>query len=125
MTAALSGFGMKVADIERSTAFYTECIGLRKGATFANGTMQQLMGGESEVPSLLLVNRTPGAADPAIGAGVEKVVIACDDLAATYERVLAAGGTSVSEPGGGEVPGLTVAMVQDPDGYTVELVQFG
>jgi predicted enzyme related to lactoylglutathione lyase len=52
-------------------------------------------------------------------------VLACDDVAETYERALAEGGTSQLEPRRIETMGLTVAMVRDPDGYLIELVKQG
>jgi predicted enzyme related to lactoylglutathione lyase len=50
-------------------------------------------------------------------------VLLCDDVASAYERALAEGGTSEMEPRTIEAMGITVAMVRDPDGYKVELVE--
>jgi len=48
------------------------------------------------------------------------VAFACDDVAAAYDRALAAGATAITEPT--QKPwGQTVAYVRDRDGVIVEL----
>jgi lactoylglutathione lyase len=122
-SAWISGFAIRVADVERSTTFYTQSFGLRKGDSFGGGNMQQLVGTEDEATSLLLVNRSPGTAAPEVGTGVEKLLITCDDLASAYALALVQGGASVAEPRRIDAMQLTVAMVRDLDGYVIELIQ--
>jgi catechol 2,3-dioxygenase-like lactoylglutathione lyase family enzyme len=50
--------------------------------------------------------------------------VACDDLDALLERLVAAGGEAVSEPvvvDSGANAGSRAVYVRDPDGHTVEL----
>ena len=122
----ISGFGINVADLDRSTEFYTRGLGLQEKGKYDLGHMLEvLVGTESDPVSILLIKYTDRTEAPDIGTGYEKIVLACDDVAGSYERALAEGGTSQLEPRTIEAMGLTVAMVRDPDGYLIELVKQG
>ncbi len=120
----ISGFGINVADLDRSTEFYTRGLGLQEKGKYDLGHMHEvLIGSDGDAVSILLIKHTARTEAPDIGTGYEKIVLACDDVAAVYERALAEGGTSQLEPRTIEQMGLTVAMVRDPDGYLIELVK--
>ncbi len=122
----ISGFGINVADLDRSADFYTRGLGLQEKGKYDLGHMHEvLVGAEGDAVSILLIKYTSRDGAPDIGTGYEKIVLACDDVAAAYERALAEGGTSQLEPRTIEAMGLTVAMVRDPDGYLIELVKQG
>jgi lactoylglutathione lyase len=119
----ISGFGINVADLDRSTDFYTRGLGLHEKAKYDLGHMHEvLVGTEGDAISILLIKYTSRSDAPDIGTGYEKIVLLCDDVASAYERALAEGGASEMEPRTIEAMGITVAMVRDPDGYKVELV---
>jgi lactoylglutathione lyase len=120
----ISGFGINVADLDRSTEFYTRGLGLQEKGKYDLGHMHEvLIGSDADAVSILLIKHTARTEAPDIGTGYEKIVLACDDVAGVYERALAEGGTSQLEPRTIEAMGLTVAMVRDPDGYLIELVK--
>jgi len=122
----ISGFGINVSDLDRSADFYTRALGLQEKGKYDLGHMLEvLVGSEGAAVSILLVKYTDRSEAPEIGTGFEKIVLACDDVAAVYERALAEGGTSQLEPRTIEAMKLTVAMVRDPDGYLIELVKQG
>ncbi len=122
----ISGFGINVSDLDRSTEFYTRGLGLQEKGKYDLGHMLEvLVGTESDAVSILLIKYTDRSEAPDIGTGYEKIVLACDDVAGTYERAMAEGATSQLEPRTIEAMGLTVAMVRDPDGYLIELVKQG
>jgi lactoylglutathione lyase len=122
----ISGFGINVADLDRSTEFYTRGLGLQEKGKYDLGHMLEVLVGTDGGPvSILLIKYTDRSEAPDLGTGYEKIVLACDDVAGTYERALAEGGTSHVEPRTIEAMGLTVAMVRDPDGYLIELVRQG
>ena len=52
-----------------------------------------------------------------------KLYVNTDDIEATYQAALDAGGTTVSAPERMERWPVTIAFVTDPDGYQVELVE--
>jgi lactoylglutathione lyase len=126
MSIQISGFGINVADLDRSADFYTRGLGLQEKGKYDLGHMHEvLVGTDGDAVSILLIKYTSRSEAPDIGTGYEKIVLLCDDVAGAYERALAEGGTSEMEPRTIEAMGITVAMVRDPDGYKVELVEQG
>ena len=122
----ISGFGINVSDLDRSTEFYTRGLGLQEKGKYDLGHMLEVLVGTDGGPvSILLIKYTNRSEAPDLGTGYEKIVLSCDDVAGAYERALAEGGTSYLEPRTIEAMGLTVAMVRDPDGYLIELVRQG
>jgi lactoylglutathione lyase len=122
----ISGFGINVSDLDRSTEFYTRGLGLvEKGKYDLGHMLEVLVGSETDAVSILLIKYTDRSDAPDIGTGFEKLVLACADVAGSYERALAEGATSQLEPRTIEAMSLTVAMVRDPDGYLIELVEQG
>ena len=122
----ISGFGINVSDLDRSADFYTRGLGLQEKGKYDLGHMHEvLVGTEGDAVSILLIKHTAREGAPDIGTGYEKIVLACDDVAASYERAMAHGATSQLEPRTIEAMRLTVAMVRDPDGYLIELVRQG
>lgn len=120
----ISGFGINVSDLDRSADFYTRGLGLEEKGKYDLGHMHEVLVGPDDGPvSVLLIKYTSRSDAPDIGTGYEKIVLLVDDVAAAYERALAQGGTTEMEPKRLEGMGITVAMVLDPDGYKVELVQ--
>ena len=122
----ISGFGVNVADLDRSAEFYSRGLGLQEKGKYDLGHMHEvLMGVEGDDVSILLIKYTKRTEAPDLGTGYEKIVLACEDVAGAYERAMAEGATSVLEPRTIEDMHLTVAMVKDPDGYLIELVKHG
>ncbi len=122
----ISGFGINVTDLDRSADFYTRALGLQEKGKYDLGhLLEVLVGSEGDAVSILLMKYTDRSEAPDLGTGFEKIVLACDDVAAVYERALAEGGTSQLEPRTIEAMNLTVALVRDPDGYLIELVKQG
>jgi len=120
----ISGFGINVADLDRSADFYTRGLGLQEKGKYDLGHMHEVrVGTEADAVSILLIKHTARSEAPDIGTGYEKIVLVCEDVPGAYERALAEGGTSEVEPRTIEAMGLTVAVVRDPDGYKVELVE--
>jgi lactoylglutathione lyase len=122
----ISGFGINVADLDRSAEFYTRGLGLQEKGKYDLGHMHEvLVGSDGDAVSILLIKHTARSEPPDLGTGYEKIVLVCDDVGGAYERAVAEGGTSEVEPRAIAAMGLTVAMVRDPDGYLVELVEQG
>src|SRR3954467_15011711 len=122
----VSGFGINVSDLDRSTDFYTRGLGLQEKGKYDLGHMHEvLVGAEGDAVSILLIKYTSRDGAPGVVTGYGEIVLGCDDVAAAYARALAEGGTSQLEPRTIEAMSLTVAMVRDPDGYLIELVKHG
>jgi glyoxylase I family protein len=119
--------GIIVSDIEASLAFYRDRLGLEKvqEVPLWFGTMHRLAFGDSFVK---LVD--PKEAVPAGTPGLHSVlgfryitfqVANIDALCAE----LTAGGVNFVVEKNEFMPGVTIAMVNDPDGNIVEFVQRG
>jgi lactoylglutathione lyase len=120
----ISGFGINVDDLDRSAEFYTKALGLQEKMKLDLGEMHEVMvAGEGDSASILLVKHSERTGAPESGSGYEKIVLLTDDVDAAHERAAANGGTSVKEPWDLAKMGIRVALVRDPDGYLIELIQ--
>ena len=82
-----------------------------------------LVGGEHDTRAILLVKHSKRTDKPKPGNGFEKIALVTDDVSCAYERVAAQGGSSVTEPRILEQMGIRMALVRDPDGYLIELIE--
>jgi lactoylglutathione lyase len=116
--------GLRVADLERSVAFYTsvgyEVLGDVPATDLGTLTMLKLPGDEF-VALELVHDAALGRVEP---GGLSHFVIQVEDVHATVAN-LAARGLKADEPGSPD--GSTdfwTAWVTDPDGYRIEFVQW-
>ena len=120
----LSGFGINVTDLDRSVEFYTNALGLEEKTKIDIGELHEvLVGGADDRVGILLVKHADRTDVPVPGNGFEKIVIATDDIDALYERATTQGGESVKEPFEIKSFEMKLALVRDPDGYLLELVE--
>jgi lactoylglutathione lyase len=116
--------GLRVADLERSLAFYTR-LGYEVVGTVPEtelGSLSMLKLPDDEFVSVELVH------DSAAGAiaprGLSHLVIHVEDLHATIAR-LAAGGIHADVPKSPDgSDDFWTCWLADPDGYRIELVQW-
>ena len=116
--------GLRVADIERSLAFYTglgyDVLGGVPGTELGTLTMLKLPG--DEFVSLELVDDP--SEDRVEPGSLSHVVIQVEDLHATVTH-LAARGIEAAEPGSPDgSEDFWTSWVEDPDGHRIELVQW-
>ena len=116
--------GLRVADLERSIAFYTsigyEVLGDVPGTELGTLTMLKLPGDEYVVLELVH-DPTHGRVEP---GGLSHLVIQVEDMHATVTH-LTARGIQTEEPGSPDGSAdLWTTWVTDPDGYRIELVQW-
>ena len=116
--------GLRVSDPERSVAFYEaigyDVVGVVPESGIGELTMLQLP--DDPFVSLELVhNPAAGSVDP---GSFNHLVVQVDDVRATVAR-LAAVGIDSDPPGSPDgSDDFWTAMITDPDGYRVELVQW-
>ena len=131
MTAKLAkpalDLGAVTGDIGRALAFYTGPLGLRKLEEIpfpGVGVLHRLAVGEAFF-KLLAPERPPAARAPGGGItggiGFRYVTFAISNLDETVEACRSAGAKILVEPRALR-PGVRMAMVEDPDGNTVELL---
>jgi lactoylglutathione lyase len=117
-------FGLRVADLERSLAFYTavgyEVVGSVPGTAFGHLTMLKLP--DDDFVTIELVHDPTNAVD--LGTGLNHFVIKVESLDATITELTAQGidaDTPESPDGSGD---LRTTWITDPDGNRIELVQW-
>lgn len=118
---------LRVVDLDRSIAFYTEVLGMRllRRTDYPEGRFTLAFVGyqpESEGAVIELThNWDVTAYEP--GNAFGHLAIGVADAAAACERIRAAGGKVVREAGPMKHGSTVIAFVEDPDGYKVELIQ--
>ena len=114
----VSGLGLRVSDLERSMKFYTEVLGLQVDAKVpgkSGQVVEYLLGmtGDTQADTLIVLSQGEVVADAKRFGRIVLVVPSGRKMA---ERLAAAG-----YPPARIVDGTNI--IQDPDGYTIELYQ--
>jgi lactoylglutathione lyase len=114
--------GIRVRDLDRSTRFYTEGLGLHRGPSgrmAAGGLWQELKDAESG--AILELNFYPGAPPYREGDELDHLGFRVDDLEDTVRRLEALGARVRIPPfaEGDE----RLAFLSDPDGVWVEVYE--
>jgi len=118
---------LRVIDLERSLAFYTDVLGMhllrRKDYPGGRFTLAFVgYGDESETAVVELTHNWDATSyDP--GNGFGHIAIGADDIYTMCEGIKKAGGKVVREPGPMKHDSTVIAFVEDPDGYQIELIQ--
>lgn len=120
---------LRVGDLERSTRFYTDVLGMRLLRKSDRPDQKYTLafvgyGDEAEGAVLeLTYNYGVNHYDP--GAGFGHIAIEVDDAAAACAAVRAKGGAVTREAGPVKGGTTIIAFVADPDGYKIELIERG
>jgi len=125
MGTSVGQFCINVTDIERSTKFYEELIGVPvQRRVEAEGFEEVILAADDGTGSRLQLAHHDGHDGPIDhGDALWKFYFNVDDAAAVYQRVVDAGYEGESAPQRLDRWPVTVAFVLDPDGYRIELVQ--
>jgi lactoylglutathione lyase len=114
-----------VSDIERSIRFYTDIIGLTlQGRTEIDDVHEAHLAADEGGGRLQLAERYNGAQPIDHGFALWKIYMRVDDCATTHAKAVEAGHESTMAPTRLERWPVTVAFVNDPDGYSIELIQY-
>ena len=117
---------VRVRDLERSIAFYRDVLGMtvRKRADYSEGryTLAFLSYGAGQAEIELTHNW--GEHTYAVGSGFGHLAIAVDSVERAT-RLFQSRGARILRPAGlrTDAPGETIAFIEDPDQYRIELVQ--
>jgi lactoylglutathione lyase len=119
----LTAVGIGVSDLERSTAFYRDVLGMQLQRTFKLDHMDEVMLAHEGRSAVVLMHYTDGSARSYRDNPV-KLVFYVSDPAAIAAKVKAAGWPVTHEPAPNTaMGGLVIGMAKDPDGYVIELIQ--
>jgi lactoylglutathione lyase len=118
---------LRVGDLERSLAFYTEVLGMRllRRNDYPEGKFTLAFVGyqdESEAAALELTYNW-GVDKYELGTAYGHIAIDVPDARAACEEIKRRGGNVVREAGPMKGGTTVIAFVQDPDGYKIELIQ--
>lgn len=124
MATTVGQYCIYVSDIEASIRFYTELIGLElQGRTEIDDVHEAHLAAAEGGGRMQLAQRHRGGRPIDHGFALWKTYMNVDDCAATHDRVVAAGFRSTMPPTRLDRWPVTVAFVEDPDGYAVELIE--
>ncbi|MDF1629221.1 MAG: lactoylglutathione lyase [Alcanivoracaceae bacterium] len=117
---------LRVADLDRSIAFYTEVLGMRllRRKDFPEGRFTLAFVSyqdESEGAAIELTHNWD-TKHYDLGTGYGHVALAVEDVYAACDRIRDKGGKITREPGPMKHGSTVLAFVEDPDGYKIELL---
>ncbi len=120
---------IRVGDLERSLAFYTEVLGMTvlRRQDYPDGRFTLAFvgfGPEAEQAALELTHNWDTRSYE-LGTGFGHVAIDVEDAYAACAAIKARGGVVAREAGPMKHGSTVIAFVQDPDGYKIELIQRG
>lgn len=117
---------LRVGDLEKSIAFYTEVLGMkllrRKDYPDGKYTLAFVGYGDEADTAVLELTYNWGVSSYEIGSGYGHVAIQVNDIRKACEDVAAKGGQVTYGPAlhGGAT---WIAFVADPDGYKIEFIE--
>lgn len=118
---------LRVGDLDKSLAFYTEVLGMRllRKEDYPEGRFTLAFvgyGAESETAVIELTHNWDTAAYD-LGNAFGHVALEVDNAAAACDAVRAKGGKVVREAGPMKHGTTVIAFVEDPDGYKIEFIE--
>lgn len=120
---------LRVGDLERSIAFYTEVLGmtLLRRKDYPEGKFTLAFVGyqpESEGAVIELTHNWETSSYD-LGNGYGHIALEVDDAYEACEKIKQRGGNVVREAGPMKHSTTVIAFIEDPDGYKIELIQAG
>jgi catechol 2,3-dioxygenase-like lactoylglutathione lyase family enzyme len=113
---------INVSDLDRAVAFW-ELLGLSCTSRTSISGAEEAIVENPDVGGKLQLARHDEGGPIAFGDAMWKLYLTVDDAAALHDAAVAAGHRSFAAPKRVDEWNVTVALVRDPDGYLVELVQ--
>ena len=116
----------RVGNLQKSIDFYTHVLGmtLLRQHDYPEGkfTLAFIGYGDEANNTVIELTYNYGVEQYDLGKGYGHIALGCDNVYATCDKIRAAGGKIVREPGP-MLHGTTIlAFVEDPDGYKIELL---
>lgn len=118
---------IRVGDLEKSLDFYTRVLGMqllrKKDYPEGRFTLAFVGYGPEESNTVLELTWNWDTPKYELGSGFGHLALGTEDIHGTCEKIRAAGGRIVREPGPMKHGTTVIAFAEDPDGYRVELIQ--
>ncbi|CEA06337.1 lactoylglutathione lyase [Pseudomonas saudimassiliensis] len=117
---------LRVGDLEKSIAFYTDVLGMtllrRKDYPDGRFTLAFVGYGNEAENSVLELTHNWDTPSYDLGNGYGHIAIEVNDVYKACEQIKASGGKVVREAGPMLHGASILAFVEDPDGYKIELL---
>lgn len=118
---------LRVGDLDRSIAFYTEVLGMRllRRQDYPEGKFTLAFIGYTDEAEGAVIELTHnwGVTQYELGTAFGHIAIAVPDAARACDEIRARGGKVIREAGPMKHGSTVIAFVEDPDGYKIELIQ--
>jgi lactoylglutathione lyase len=118
---------IRVGDLDKSIAFYTEVLGMHliRRQDYPDGRFTLAFVGYGDEANEAVLELTHNWDTPAydLGNGYGHVALAVPDAAAACAAIRERGGKVVREAGPMKHGKTVIAFVEDPDGYKIELIE--
>lgn len=120
---------LRVGDLDRSIAFYTEVLGMRllrrKDYPAGKFTLAFVGYGDEADHSVIELTYNWDTASYDIGSGFGHLAIEVEDASQACEAARKQGARVVREAGPMNAGTTIIAFIEDPDGYKIEFIQRG
>ena len=117
---------IRVGDLEKSIAFYTEALGmtLMRRHDYPEGKFTLAFVGYGDETSSAVIELTHnwGTDSYELGEGYGHIALEVDDVYQATEEIRGRGGKIIRDAGPMNAGTTIIAFVEDPDGYQVELI---
>ena len=117
---------LRVGDMDKSIAFYTEVLGMtllrRKDYPDGQFTLAFVGYGAEDENSVIELTYNWGVDKYELGTGYGHITLEVDDVYKACEDIRSRGGKITREPGPMKHGTSILAFVEDPDGYKIELL---
>lgn len=117
---------IRVGDLEKSIAFYTEVIGLsfHRKTDYPEGRFTlAFLGCEGDSEPFLELTHNWDVSSYEHGTGYGHMALGVENIYATCEKIEKAGGRVTRAPGPMKHGTTVIAFVEDPDSYKIELIE--
>lgn len=118
---------LRVGDLDKSLAFYTEVLGMRllRQKDYPDGRFTLAFVGyqDEDEGAVLELTHNWDTSEYDLGEGYGHIAIEVEDAYAACDRIREKGGNVVREAGPMKHGTTVIAFIEDPDGYKVELIQ--
>lgn len=117
---------LRVVDLEKSLAFYTQILGMqllrRKDYPEGRFTLAFVGYGAEHEGAVIELTHNWDTSSYELGNAYGHIALEVDDVYQACERIKAAGGKVTREAGPMKHGTTILAFVEDPDGYKIELL---
>lgn len=118
---------LRVGDLQRSIAFYTNVLGMKLLRTSENPEYKYSLafvgyGPETE-EAVIELTYNWGVESYVMGNAYGHIALSVDNAAEACERIRQNGGNVTREAGPVKGGSTIIAFVEDPDGYKIELIE--